>query len=75
MIEYVEVKDWPDTKIPLTSLEIGFLDDIIKSFIKGINNFDIKKKAVKELRSSIRSFYSIYSLAKELKRTKIEFTK
>ena len=74
-MEHVEVKDQPDSGIPLTSLKIGFLNDTIRSFIKVINNFDIKNKAVRDLRSSMRSFYSIYSLAEEVRRTKIEVIK
>lgn len=39
-----------------------------------LSDFDIKKEAARGLGSSTRSFYSIYSLAEEARRTNIEVT-
>lgn len=54
---------------------MAFLDGVIQSFIKGISDFDIKKDAARGLGSFTRSFYPIYPLAEEARRTKIEVTK
>lgn len=43
MMECVGVKDRPDIGIPVTPLEMAFLDSVIRSFIKSISDFDINK--------------------------------
>lgn len=75
MMERVGARDRPEIGVPLTPLEMAFLDGIIRLFIKGISDFDIKKEAARGLSSLTRSFYSVYSLAEETRQTKIEITK
>lgn len=43
MMEYVGVRNWPETGVLLILLKMAFLDSVIRSFIKGISDFDIKK--------------------------------
>lgn len=75
MMECVGAKHRQETRISHSPLEMAFLDVIIRSFIKGINNFDMKKEAAKWLSSSARSFYWVYPIAAEARQTKIEVTK
>ena len=74
-MEYIGAKDRPDSGILLILLKITFLNSVIQLFIKGISDLDIKKEVVRGLGSSIRLFYSIYSLAEEAKQTRIKVIK
>lgn len=48
---------------------------MIRSFVKGISDFDVKKEAARGFSSPTRSFYSVYSIAEEARQTKVEVTK
>lgn len=75
MMKRVGARDRPETGIPLLPLEMSFLDGIIRSVIKGIRDLDVKKEAARGLSSVTGSFYSVYAIAEEARRTKVEITK
>ena len=49
MMERVGARDRPETGIPLSPLEIAFLDGVIRSFAKGISDLDVKKEVARGL--------------------------
>jgi hypothetical protein len=51
------------------------LDTIIRSFIRGIIDEDIKCQAFKGMGSPERSLLGMYTIAEEARRTKIELQK
>jgi hypothetical protein len=75
LINQVGVKDRPRSIIfqaSLTSLKSVMLDTIIRSFIRGIIDEDVKCQAFKGMRSPERSLLEIYIITEEARRTKIE---
>lgn len=66
------VKERPETGIPLLPLEKA---GVFRSFVKGISDFDAKQEAARGLSAPARSFYSVYSIAKEERQTMVEVNK
>lgn len=78
LMNQVGAKDRPRSVIlqaPLTSLESAMLDTIIRSFIRGIIDEDVKCQAFKRMGSPERSLLGVYTIAEEARRTKIELQK
>ena len=50
-------------------------DTVIRFFVKGLNNFKIRKKAIKGFALSKRSLKGIYFFAKKAYRTNLELKK
>lgn len=61
--------------IPLLPLESAFLDSAIRSFVKGLSDFDVKREAARGLSSPARSFYSVYSITEKTRQAKVEVSK
>ena len=59
----------------LTSLEAAMLDTILRAFIKGLNDHEIRKEATRGLAATDRSLRMVYSLAEEARRTNAEIQK
>ena len=53
----------------LTSLESAMLDTVLRAFVKGLRDGDIRRDALRGLVSQDRSLHAIYSLAEEFKAT------
>lgn len=70
---YKRAKSISDT--PLTPLEAAFLDTVMRSFVKGIHDMDIKKAAARGLTSATRSFSALYVIVEEARCTKVEVEK
>jgi hypothetical protein len=74
----VGAKDRPRSIIlqaPLTSLESTMLNTIIRSFIRGIIDEDVKCQTFKGMGSPERSLLGMYTIAEKARRTKIELQK
>lgn len=61
--------------ISLTSLKTTMLNSILKSFVKKIENAEVRKKANREMASTDRSLKMIYQSAKEARRNNIQLQK
>lgn len=59
----------------LTTLESSMLDIILRAFIRGLNDPELRKEATRGMASTSRSLRSIYSLAEEARRTNMEIQK
>lgn len=60
---------------PLTVLESTMLDTILRAFIRGIRDPEIRKEATRGMASPERSLRNIYTLAEEAKRTAEEVSR
>lgn len=74
-MEQVGAKDRTETGTPLTPLEAPFLDTVLRSFVKGIRDMDIKSAAARGLISATRSFSALYVIVEEARCTKTEIEK
>lgn len=72
MMERVEAKDRTESGTPLTPLEAAFLDTVMRSFVKGICDMNIKRAAARGLKSATRSFSALYVIVEEARCTKTE---
>ena len=72
MMERVGAKDRTESVTPLTPLEAAFLDTVMRSFVKGIRDMDIKRAAARGLTSATRSFSALYVIVEEARCTKTE---
>ena len=61
--------------VSLSSLKSAMLDTVLKSFIWGIQDTDIRKEALQELVMPEQSLQGIYTLAEEVRRVKIKLCK
>ena len=59
--------------ILFASLESAILDTIIKTYVKNIINKDIRRDLLRKLIINDKSFYRLYILSEEIRKTKIEF--
>lgn len=75
IMERVSARDRPETGIPLLPLESAFVDSAIRSFVKGLSDFDVKKEAARGLSSPARSFYLVYSIPEKTRQAKVEVSK
>ena len=65
----------PPGNLPLSPLESTFLDIILRAFIKGIIDPEVRKEATRGMASVDRSLKTIYQLAEEARRTNWEIQK
>ena len=65
MMERAGAKDRTELGIPLTPLEVVFLDTVMRSFVNGISDMDIKRAAARGLTSATRSFFALYVMVEE----------
>lgn len=72
MMERVGAKDRTESGTPLTPLGAAFLDTVMRSFVKGIRDMDIKRAAARGLTSATRSFSALYVIVEEARCTKTE---
>lgn len=72
MMEQIGAKDWTELGTPLTPSEVAFLDTVMRSFVKGISDMDIKRAAAWGLTSATRSFSALYVIVEEARYTKTE---
>lgn len=56
----------------LTILESSMLDMILRAFIRGINDLEVRKETIRGMIAIDRSLKNIYQLAEEAKRTNLE---
>ena len=64
------------TPLPtLTSVESAMLDTVMRAFIRGLANPEIRMEATRAMASGDRSLRMIYNLAEEARRTNIEIQK
>jgi hypothetical protein len=76
MMQRVGAKDRPTANAGVLSLlESAMLDTILRAFIKGIADEDVRRDSTKMLASSERSLRGVYALAEESRRTKLELQK
>ena len=75
MMERVGARDRAESSTSLTPLETAFLDTVMRSFVKGIHDMDIKKAAARGLTSAIGSFSALYVIVEEARCTKVEVEK
>ena len=59
----------------LTPVESAMLDTVMRAFIRGLANPEIRKEATRAMASGDRSLRMIYNLAEEARRTGIEIQK
>ena len=64
------------TTLPtLTSVESAMLDTVMRAFIRGLINPEIRMEATRAMASGDRSLRMIYNLAEEARRTNVELQK
>ena len=59
----------------LSSLESVTLDTVIRSFVRGISDIDVKREAIRGSSVLSRSLQGTYNVAEEARRSKLEFAK
>lgn len=59
----------------LNPMESAFLDTVLRAFIRGLNDQEIRKEATRGMAQADRSLLGIYSLAEEARRTSLEVQK
>ncbi len=59
----------------LSPLESAFLDTVLRAFIRGLTDQEIRKEATRGMAQADRSLLGIYSLAEEARRTSLEIQK
>ena len=74
IMQRVGAKDRP-TSGTLTLLESAILDTILRAFIRGLTDIEVRREATRGMASSDRSLRSIYNLAEEARRTNLEIQK
>lgn len=77
LMQRVGAKDRPaaSSGTTLTLLESAMLDTILRAFIRGLIDTNVRKEATRGMASSDRSLKVIYNLAEEARRTNIEVQK
>ena len=78
MMQRVGARDRPHSQTPgtqLTLLEEAMLDNIMRSFLKGLADPDVCREATRGLASVDSSLRGIYMLAEQARRTKEEFSR
>ena len=78
MMQRVGARDRPHSQAPgtqLTLLEEAMLDNIMRSFLKGLADPDVCREATRGLASVDSSLRGIYMLAEQARRTKEEFSR
>ena len=78
LMRRIGAKDRPastPSSTPFTLLESAMLDTILRSFIRGLNDPEIRKEATRGMAPSDRSLRNIYNLAEEARRTNLEIQK
>ena len=75
LIQYIKIRDRPFKIIEVIStlsiLEVAILKSIIKAFLRGLSNPDIRCKAIRGLILPNRSLLGIYNLVDEARRIKL----
>ena len=61
--------------IPITPLESAMLDTIMRAFLKGLSDPDVRREATRGLASIDKSLRGVYALAEESRLTKLEVSK
>lgn len=76
-MQRVRVKNRPVTvsSTAFTLLKSFMLNIILRVFIRGLNDHEIRKKATRNIISSNRSLHMIYSLAEKSRRINVEIQK
>ena len=64
----------PET-IPLSHIDLMILDTIFRTFLRDLNDADIRRKTTKDMRSPDKSLRSLYLLTEEVRTTKAELKK
>ena len=67
-------RDRPTTS-SLSSWESAMLDTVLRAFLRGIIDLDVRREATKGMGSPERSLRSIYTLAEEARRTNLDIQK
>ena len=74
LMQHVGARDRPsqptDANPPLSMLEAAMLESIMKAFLRGLSDPDVRREATRGLASPERSLAGIYNLADEARRTK-----
>ena len=74
LMQHVGARDRPshpsDADPPLTMLEAAMLESIMKAFLRGLSDSDVRREATRGLASPTRSLLGVYNLADEARRTK-----
>ena len=74
LIQHIKARDRPSKiteVIPtLSMLEAAILESIMKAFLRGLSDPDVRREAIRGLASPNRSLLGIYNLADEARRTK-----
>lgn len=63
------------TEKPLTPLKVAMLNTIIRAFIKGLTNVDLRRELTRGLASEARSLRGVFTITKEVRRTKYKLQK
>ncbi|KAF6238681.1 hypothetical protein HO173_003187 [Letharia columbiana] len=77
LMQRVGIKDRPAAtpSAAFSLLESTMLDTILRAFIRGLNDQEIRKEATRGMASSDRSLHMVYNLAEEARRTNAEIQK
>jgi len=79
MMQRVGARDRPvqvnEASQALSLLEDAMLDSIMKAFLRGLSDPDVRREATRGLASAERTLRGVYSLAEEARRTKSEVQK
>lgn len=76
LMQRIGAKDRPqDPNQVLTQLESAMLDNIIKAFIRGLQDIEVKKEATRSSTALLKSLRSVYQAAEEARRLGIELRK
>ena len=74
LMQHVGARDRPyqptDANPPLSLLEAAMLESIMKAFLRGLSDPDVRREATRGLATPDRSLQGIYNLADEARRTK-----
>ncbi len=74
LMQHVGARDRPspptDANPPLSMLEAAMLESIMKAFLRGLSDPDVRREATRGLASPERSLLGVYNLADEARRTK-----
>ena len=63
------------TATELTSLESAMLDTVLRAFVRGLRDGDLRRDALRGLVSQDRSLLAVYSMTEESRRAKSEYTR